>query len=1003
MGKTYRRLTEDEVLQLKSQSCLADDWNKVAVAEEFTTEFVHHTRFSGEVKLGVFHSDFILPGGIKKHSGLRHVTLHNVTVGDNCCIENIQNYIANYEIGNNTFIENVDIILVDGLTQFGNGVETAVLNETGGREVLINDKLSAHQAYILALYRHRPELISRMKEITDYYSNKHASAVGTIGNHVMILNTGSIKNVRIGDFCRICGTCRLYNGSINSNESAPVHIGHGVICDDFIISSGSHVDDGAMLTRCFVGQACQLGHNYSASDSLFFSNCQGENGEACAIFAGPYTVTHHKSTLLIAGMFSFMNAGSGSNQSNHMYKLGPIHQGTLERGAKTTSDSYILWPYRRLTEDEVLQLKSQSCLADDWNKVAVAEEFTTEFVHHTRFSGEVKLGVFHSDFILPGGIKKHSGLRHVTLHNVTVGDNCCIENIQNYIANYEIGNNTFIENVDIILVDGLTQFGNGVETAVLNETGGREVLINDKLSAHQAYILALYRHRPELISRMKEITDYYSNKHASAVGTIGNHVMILNTGSIKNVRIGDFCRICGTCRLYNGSINSNESAPVHIGHGVICDDFIISSGSHVDDGAMLTRCFVGQACQLGHNYSASDSLFFSNCQGENGEACAIFAGPYTVTHHKSTLLIAGMFSFMNAGSGSNQSNHMYKLGPIHQGTLERGAKTTSDSYILWPARVGAFSLVMGRHVNHADTSNLPFSYLIEQQNTTYLVPGVNLRSVGTIRDAQKWPKRDKRTDPNRLDYINYNLLSPYTIQKMFKGRSILKELKRVSGETSEIYSYQSAKIKNSSLNSGIRYYEIAIHKFLGNSIIKRLEGINFKDNEEIRRRLKPDTEIGVGEWVDIAGLIAPKSEVEKLIDGIESGEINRLKSMNACFAAMHDNYYTYEWTWAYHKIQEFYGLNPETITAKDIIAIVRAWREAVVGLDRMVYDDARKEFSLSSMTGFGADGSRDEMKLDFGQVRGDFESNPFVTAVLKHIDDKTALGEELINRIGQLA
>ena len=74
----------------------------------------------------------------------------------------------------------------------------------------------------------------------------------------------------------------------------------------------------------------------------------------------------------------------------------------------------------------------------------------------------------------------------------------------------------------------------------------------------------------------------------------------------------------------------------------------------------------------------------------------------------------------------------------------------------------------------------------------------------------------------------------------------------------------------------------------------------------------------------------------------------------------------------------------------------------MVGLDRMVYDDAGKEFSLSSMTGFGADGSRHEMKQDFEQVRGDFESNPFVMAVLQHIDDKTALGEELINRIGQL-
>jgi hypothetical protein len=249
-------------------------------------------------------------------------------------------------------------------------------------------------------------------------------------------------------------------------------------------------------------------------------------------------------------------------------------------------------------------------------------------------------------------------------------------------------------------------------------------------------------------------------------------VRIKNADVIKNVRIGDYCSINGASRLENGSINSNEAAPVLIGANVICEDFIISSGSSVTDGTTLSRCFVGQACLLGHNYSASDSLFFSNCQGENGEACAIFAGPFTVTHHKSTLLIAGMFSFMNAGSGSNQSNHMYKLGPIHQGTLERGAKTSSDSYILWPARVGAFSLVMGRHVNHADTSDLPFSYLIEQDNTTYLVPGVNLRSVGTIRDAQKWPKRDKRTDPNRLDFINYNLLSPYTIQKMMKGRQI---------------------------------------------------------------------------------------------------------------------------------------------------------------------------------------------------------------------------------------
>ena len=445
--------------------------------------------------------------------------------------------------------------------------------------------------------------------------------------------------------------------------------------------------------------------------------------------------------------------------------------------------------YRNLTENEVTELELQGCTAIDWNRVWVAPDFETQYVVSAHFSGDIRIGSLKGEFTLKGGISKHAGLRHVTMHNVTIGNGCYIKDVHNYIANYTIGDDTYIENVDSIVVDGKNRFGNGVEVSVLNETGGREVAISDKLSAQLAYIMAMYRHRPELAVRLREIADYYSNKHASEIGEIADHVTIMNVGSIMNVRIGSYASVIGANRLNNGSINSNKEAPVYVGHSVICDDFIISSGSTLDDGAMLTRCFVGQACTMGHGYSASDSLFFSNCQEENGEACAIFAGPFTVTHHKSTLLIAGMFSFMNAGSGSNQSNHMYKLGPIHQGILERGAKTSSDSYILWPSRVGAFSLVMGRHVNHSDTSNLPFSYLIEKKDTTYLVPGVNLRSVGTIRDAQKWPRRDKRSDPNKLDCINYNLLSPYTIQKMFKGCEILNDLRHASGELSDEYSF----------------------------------------------------------------------------------------------------------------------------------------------------------------------------------------------------------------------
>ena len=656
-----------------------------------------------------------------------------------------------------------------------------------------------------------------------------------------------------------------------------------------------------------------------------------------------------------------------------------------------------------LTQDAIDRLEAQGCTADDWSRVLVTDEHSLKYVRGVRFSGDVRLGSFQKSFDMPGGIHKHTGLFNATLHNVTIGNDCCIENIKNYIANYDIGNDCFIENVDIILCDGPTSFGNGVEVAVLNETGGREVTIHDGLTAHEAYLEAFYRHRPDLITTLKRFAAERVAERTSERGTIGDHVTIVDTGYIKNIYIGTHAKIEGAGRLKNGTLNSRAEAPIHVGYGVIADDFIIQDGSTVEDCTTLTRVYVGQACSLGHGYSASDSLFFCNCQEENGEACAIFAGPFTVTHHKSTLLIAGLFSFMNAGSGSNQSNHMYKLGPIHQGAMERGAKTSSDSYILWPARIGAFSLVMGRHSSHSDTSDLPFSYLIEKNGETYLAPAVNLRSVGTVRDAQKWPKRDRRHPEGRMDQINFNLLSPYTIDKMLRGLHVLEELENLSGATSDTYAYQSAKISNSSLHRGQQLYRIAIQKFLGNSLISHLERTDCSTAESLLEALKPTRTEGRGTWIDLAGLIAPKELVIALLNDVEAGKVKSAAEFNAALRSIHENYYKYEWTWAYETMLEYYGLYPDRITIDDLIKIIEQWKESVVTLDRMLYADAKKEFSLSAHTGFGFDGaSQRTVDRDFEQVRGDFESNPFVLATLEHIERKSALGDRWIATLEKL-
>ncbi|MBQ5416157.1 MAG: DUF4954 family protein [Bacteroidales bacterium] len=660
--------------------------------------------------------------------------------------------------------------------------------------------------------------------------------------------------------------------------------------------------------------------------------------------------------------------------------------------------------YRQLTAQEIEQLKSQGCSAEDWDRVLVTDGFNPKYVRLSRFSGDIRLGVFEVGFDLPGGIHKHSGLYNTTLHNVQVGNNTCIEDVGNYIANYHIGNNSFIGNIDSIIVDGVTSFGNGVEAAVLNETGGREVPFYDRLSAQQAYILALYRYRPALVDKIKALIGEYVESVKADFGTIGDNVTIMDTGTIRNVKIGDNCVIEGASRLKNGSINSNASAPVHIGEGVIADDFIIGSGSSVDDNVTLERCFIGQACIMGHSYSASDSLFFSNCHEENGEACAIFAGPYTVTHHKSTLLIAGMFSFMNAGSGSNQSNHMYKLGPIHQGILERGAKTASDSYVLWPAKVGAFSLVMGRHTAHMDTSNLPYSYLLEDKASSYIAPGANIKSVGTIRDAMKWPRRDKRKDPDKLDYINFNILSPYTMQKVLKGIEILRSLRRSFGPDIAEYPYQGGWIRSSSLNKGLNYYSIILDKFLGNSLVSRIGKSKAETWEELLKDLRPDSEIGLGSWVDVSGLICPKNALDPFLDQVEEGVVSGVDALDEFFSMIYSEYYSYEWTWAYDIIRKYYGVSLDNVSPKDVLDLITRWKEAVVGLDNLLYEDAKKEFSLSFMTSFGEDGDQETRLKDFEQVRGsDFEGNPFVQMVKNHIKEKTALYESTVQRIKKVA
>ncbi len=642
-------------------------------------------------------------------------------------------------------------------------------------------------------------------------------------------------------------------------------------------------------------------------------------------------------------------------------------------------------------------LSSRGCTACDWNHVKVADGFNPMRLSNVEFSGDVELGAMIGEFVRPGGVVRLSQIKNVTLHNVTIGDNVYINSVANYIANYNIAEGVYIENVDSLVSTLDSSFGVGTEVCVLNETGGREVPIYPRLSAQTAYLIAMYRHDGDMVSALSEMIRHEANALINTRGNIGCYATVRNAGTITNVNIGDYAHINGATRLAEGTVAGSKSDPVFIGRDVIAEGFVFASGAHVEDGAVVSHCFVGQAVHLSHLFSAHDSLFFANCTCENGEAAAIFGGPYTVTMHKSSLLIAGMFSFLNAGSGSNQSNHMYKLGPIHQGVVERGSKTTSDSYILWPAKIGAFSLVMGRHVNHPDTSFLPFSYLIESHNESFLVPGINLRSVGTIRDAQKWPKRDKRRDSDHLDSINFNLLSPYTTGKMFRGIELLNDLERTAGLTASRFSFQTMTIEARALRKGRKLYSLAIDKFMGNSIIHRLGEAPFSSIDQVRRVLSPTHAAGSGRWIDVCGLFAPKSEVDRICTEITEGKISSLSHLEERWRKLHEDYYDMEWTWVASMLEKWYGVPLTEITVADLRNIINRWLDSVTTLNNMLLEDARKEFSLTSRTGFGIDSPSCDADTDFASVRGNYHDDPFVKMVEEHTKTKTQLAQTALS------
>ena len=540
---------------------------------------------------------------------------------------------------------------------------------------------------------------------------------------------------------------------------------------------------------------------------------------------------------------------------------------------------------RTLTLEEIKILEHNRCSAEDWKQICVSDKFKAEYVSNTRFFGKCEIGETGGIVKNSAGFLQPAGISNARIANSSIGNNCIIENVSGFIAKASVGNGCTISNVCSIKTTGETRYGLFRKIAVLNEAGEGNIMFCPHLTAQAAALMAI----PNIISKKakdriyalarKDLEEYFaSRKSSSRVSvetqtTICDNVIIYDTQEITNSYISTGTTINGARRINECAFFATLDAPVFIGSGTILNGCTVTFGSRITDNVIAQNCFVGEYSTLTDGFSATDSVFFANSFMANGEACAAFCGPFTVSHHKSTLLIGGLYSFYNAGSATNFSNHAYKMGPLHWGIMERGSKAASSAHILWPAHTGYFSMCMGKVTTHPDTTRFPFSYIIGEGRATWLVPARNIATVGTFRDISKWPKRDLRPDKLKFSHACIDWLHPGIAVQVLEGKLTLENIAEKQKGTNSYSTEYGCQIKHTALEKGIALYELYLQMYIS-------ENIQTQDNDALLSdtnialalksyKEKPDRFI----FHDLAGDTVSEETIESLEKALESSDV----------------------------------------------------------------------------------------------------------------------------------
>jgi NDP-sugar pyrophosphorylase family protein len=589
---------------------------------------------------------------------------------------------------------------------------------------------------------------------------------------------------------------------------------------------------------------------------------------------------------------------------------------------------------RPLRSDEITQLTAQFNTSSDWNNVYVTDGFKASNVHRCSFEGRVEIGAFSNDTLRHGNITLKVGLYGSHFRDCSIGNNTAIHNLL-YGSNLLIGDGVIILNVNEISCGENASFGMGtsrLNTSIelINENGGRAVLPFPGMTCTDAFLWSAMRADTELMSRLTEITHKSCEEICPQKAIIAQSAVILNVKAIRDTLMGPYCVIDGAELITNSTILSDNTEPTKLGAAVQIKNSIIGYGSEINSAAQLSYVVTGTAVSLSQSTRVCHSFIGDNSVIACCEIANSLVMPFHSQHHNNSFLIASIVGGQsNIAAGAT-------IGSNHNSRTNDGELWAKRGF--WPGLCTSFkhncsfaSFTMaakGDYQSELDIK-LPFSLLALDHKTgvPVIFPAFWFTHdmYATMRNAQKFIKRDKRVPREHQQFIEHEILAPDTVEEIFEALYLIElwtgeasftakgafladitldefiiEGKKVLLEDPALCSTFEINAKNvergrdktalKNVSGAYNMYRSMIRYYCAKNLLPFMQENRVASFNELRSNLGSFIENSCEEWINCGSMVISENTLSEIIRLIKKPQTKTWSDIHSLFDSVSQDY-----------------------------------------------------------------------------------------------------------------